>query len=127
MLAGLSSTIRIFAMSGQDSTRCGATNLRNKPVAIEVRLVDDGGHVSIQLEAILRADRLGRDNENGYVCSLREFLQRRHDVEAAHVGHQQVEQDEIRKFLPRCVDRFLTTVRLEHGAREPDKAKDRKS
>jgi len=44
---------------------------------------------------IHRADVLGGDDDDGNVCGGRIAVERVDDLETAHVGHQQVQQNQI--------------------------------
>src|SRR5450759_1566563 len=111
MLAGLSSTTRTVAMSGyRVAARHRPPNFADKAITVEVRLFHDRHHIAVETVAILRGDVFGGDHEDRYACRVRVFVQSRHDVEAVHLGHHQVEHDQIWNF-PACgIDRLLTAV-----------------
>src|SRR5436853_7426171 len=66
MLSGLSSTIRILAMSGDHpAPRCGPLDFGNEAGTAEFGFFHDGCHVAIQLGPVLGGDLLGGDHQDG--------------------------------------------------------------
>ena len=56
-------------------------------------------HLAVELGLLLRGQVLGSEDEDRYVAGSRRGSQRRHDVEAAHLGHHEVEDHHVRTVL----------------------------
>src|SRR6185503_15378411 len=83
MLAGLSSTIRTLAISGdQPAPGHGSPDLCGKAVGVETGLFHDGRDIAGQLRAVLRRDVLGRDDDNRDTSGVGLRLERFHHVKA---------------------------------------------
>src|SRR5450759_3770716 len=86
MLSGLSSTIRIFAKSGDRlASRHGPPDFGRKAVTVEVGLSHDRRHTAIQPGAVLGGDLLGGDHQDRNASRVGMFDERLHHVEAAHL------------------------------------------
>src|SRR2546423_7506083 len=105
MLAGLSSTTNTFAISDHRfAIGHYPPNLEREAVTVEVSLLHDSRHVTVQLVAILGRDRFGSDDEYRYRRRSGILMERCHDVESVDLGHQQVENDQIRQLTSRHLD-----------------------
>src|SRR5438876_1208269 len=82
-------------------TPCGAdvcpTDSSRKAVRarVEIALLHDRRNKAIQLVAVLGADLFGGDHQNRYALRPWIVMKDRHDIEAVHVGHHQIEHDQL--------------------------------
>src|SRR6185503_16671564 len=119
MLAALSSTTSTRAMSGGDRpSGHGAPDLHREAATLEVRLVHDRRDIAVQPLAFHGADGLGREHDDGNGRRLRIPVEGFDDVESAHVGHHQVQHDQVRQFSIRYLDRFLAAAGAQDGRAE---------
>src|SRR6476619_2490773 len=102
MLAGLSSMTSTFAMSGENLTAgYRPSDLDCEAARIEVTLLHDRRHETIQLVAVFGRQRFGGDDKNRYARRCGIIMKRIHHVKTAHIRHQQVEHDQIGQLLSR--------------------------
>src|SRR6185295_1997649 len=121
MLAALSSTTNTLATSGgRLSPRHGPADFGRKTVPIEGGLFHDRRHIAIELGAILVGDLLGGHHQDRNASRVGTVLERLDDVEAVHVRHHQIEDDQVRQFLPRDTDRLFAAERAQHRAGEAE-------
>src|SRR6266480_4845190 len=117
MLAGLSSTTNTFAMSDSYlATRHRSTDLDGEVPSVEVRLLHDRRHVTIQLVAVFRVDLFGRDHQNRYACRRWIIMKRAYHVEAVHIRHHQVEHDQVGQLTLRNFDPLATAIGTQNFA-----------
>src|SRR5882762_3389626 len=119
MFAGLSSTTSTFAISGRDlTTRHRPADLDGEVARIEVTLLHDRRHKAIQLVAVLGGDLFGGDHQDRYACCGGILMQRVHHVKAIHVGHHQIQHDQIGQLPFRNFDSLPTAIGAQEGARQ---------
>src|SRR4051812_20471928 len=95
MFAGLSSTTSTLAMSGENpATRHRSTDLHGEVSRVEVGLLHDRRHATIQLVSVGIAEPVGGDDEDRYRRCRRIIVKRLHHVETVYARHQQVEHDQ---------------------------------
>ena len=94
-------------------------NLGGEMVAIEVVLLHDGDHESIQPGALLVGNVLGGHDQDGDPGGLGPHDQRVDHVEAADLRHQQVQDDQVGQFGARGLDRLAAAVGALDGAGQP--------
>src|SRR6266550_2784248 len=117
MLAGLSSTIRILAISGDDLTpRHGTPDLDGKAASVEVALAHDRRDITIELLAVFICYWLRGDDEDRYGCCVPLILEGRYHIESVDLRHHQIEHDQIRQLAPRGLDSLATAVGAQHRA-----------
>src|SRR5450756_328513 len=94
ILAGLSSTIRTFAISGdQVAARHGPPDFDPKTVPVELGLFHDRRHLGTQLGTVLGGYPLGGYHQDRNTGGVGMFIERGHHVEAVHPRHHQIEYD----------------------------------
>src|SRR5215207_6505686 len=109
MFVGLSSTIRIVAISGSyEMAGHRSPHLADEQGAVEVGLSHDGADAAIELRPLLRRDRGGRDDDHRDLLRLRKSVQRLHDIETVDVGHHEVEHDQVGYLAARDLDGLAT-------------------
>src|ERR1043165_1040146 len=119
MFAGLSSTTRTFAISGWDlAARDSSPDFTGESTAIEISLLQNRRHQSVQLATILGGYRLRRDNQYWDVGGAWLLVERLHDVEPGHVRHHEIEYDEVGQFASGDVDCVAATIGAQDLARQ---------
>src|SRR6266699_694017 len=117
MLAALSSTTRTLAMSGDRlSSRHCPPDFGRKAGTVELRLFHDRCDVTIQLDAVLGRDSLGRDHDDRNMSRCIIFTERHHYVEAIHLRHHEIQDNQVWYLTLRSLDCLLASVRAENGA-----------
>src|SRR4029077_2468878 len=82
MLAGLSSTIRTLAMSGDHlATRHGPADFGHKAVGVELDLVHDRRHITTQLRTVVGGDLLGGEHQDRDASRVGMFVERLRHLE----------------------------------------------
>src|ERR1035438_7767181 len=86
---GLSSTTSILATSVAPlAAGQGTPDFGSETIEMEVGFFHNGGHIAMQLGAILRGDCLGGHHHNGDAGRLWVVFQGLDHIETAHLGHQ---------------------------------------
>src|SRR4051812_6597707 len=118
MFAALSSTSRMVATSVTPRAEHRPADLVGEPLTIEAGFPHDGRHVAVESRPLIRADRGCRDDHDRDASGRWRLAQRFHDLEAVHVGHHQIEDDEIGQLALCDVDPLASAVGAQNDARD---------
>ena len=77
---------------------------------------------AVESHAIGGGDLLGGHDENGNSSGFLILAERLDDVEAAHLRHHEIEDDQIGSLSPRELDRLASAERAQNGARQTKQA-----
>src|SRR6267154_4614158 len=117
MLAALSSTTRTVAMSDDRlASRHRPPDFGRKAGTVELRLFHDRCDVTIQLDAVLGRNSLGGDHHDRNVSRCSVFTECHNYVEAVHLRHHEIQDNQVRQLTLRGLDCLLASVRPENGA-----------
>src|SRR2546423_9245097 len=119
MFAELSSTTSTFVISdgGFPTGHC-SPDFDREPASIEIGLFHDRRHEPIQLVTVLPVDRFRGEHEDWYPRGAGVLMERVNNVEPAHIGHHQIEHDQVGQLLPRHLDRLCAAIGSQHAARQ---------
>src|SRR4051812_38445022 len=111
MLAGLSSTIKIVAISGSfiSPGHC-APNLGAEVFEFEFCFGQDCGHVTIELVALLDSQLHRSEHHDWDLGGGRVSTQLLDQIETADVRHHQIEHDQVWRLAAHRGDTLAATV-----------------
>src|SRR4051812_45447327 len=115
MFASLSSTSRMIAMSvSRYAGSHGSPDFVSESLAVEASLAHNRRHVAVEPRSVVWTYRRRRDDHDGDARRRGQLSERLNDLEAVHLRHHEVQNDEIGQLLAGHIDGFASAVRPQN-------------